>query len=53
MLAELGRGKEPAGSGPVQAREDLITAQALWKACADREGITIDPLSEVGTQGRS
>ncbi|WP_187120085.1 Gfo/Idh/MocA family protein [Actinomyces polynesiensis] len=52
MLADLGRGSDPSGSGPVQAREDLITAQALWRACAESDGITIDPQGEVGRQGR-
>ena len=47
-LVALARGRRAAGSGPVAARADLVTAQRLWRACAAGAGMAPDPDSEAG-----
>lgn len=51
-LVGLADDEEPPGSSLAEARQDLITAQALWSACAESAGIHADPSSEAATQCR-
>jgi predicted dehydrogenase len=50
LTAFLGliRGEDAPGSGPREAREDLVVAQRLWRACAVSAGVRVDPSSEAG-----
>lgn len=46
-LMEISHWKLPAGSSLDAARRDPSTAQALWKACAISDGMTISPACEA------
>lgn len=51
-LLALAAGEPAAGSSLREARQDLTTAQALWRACADAAGINNDPGEEGASTRR-
>lgn len=50
VLTGLVNDEEPPGSGLIEARQDLVAAQALWNACAQSAGVCPDPGSEAATR---
>lgn len=46
ILALTTYSDSPRGCDVDAARRDLISAQTLWRACADADGITVDPSAE-------
>lgn len=46
-LLGMARGRYPEGSSVAAARLDLVSAQALWMACATHAGIRVDPGCEA------
>lgn len=51
-LIGLVNDEDPPGSSLTEARQDLVAAQALWKACAESAGVHADPGSEADVSAK-